>query len=74
MSKKEYAARCHCGDVRFSFMSEEITEGKRCNCSFCIRRGAVMSAKYIPAVDFRPHKNSEHLNKNLMEVDKTQSV
>lgn len=26
MNKKEYTARCHCGEVRFWFLSEEITE------------------------------------------------
>jgi hypothetical protein len=54
MAKKEYTARCHCGDLRFSFLSEEIKEGRRCNCSICIRKGAVVSAKYIPPEDFRP--------------------
>src|SRR5258708_39870218 len=39
----EYHARCHCGRVRFSFRSPEITAGKRCNCSLCVRRGAVLS-------------------------------
>lgn len=55
MAKRRYEARCHCGRIRFAFRSEEITTGKRCNCSICIRKGAVMSAKYIPAQDFEPH-------------------
>ena len=55
MAKKQYDGRCHCGRVRFSFRSEEITTGKRCNCSICIRKGAVMSSQYIPAEDFEPH-------------------
>jgi hypothetical protein len=33
--------------VRFTFRSEEITSGCRCNCSICIRKGIVMSAEYI---------------------------
>jgi hypothetical protein len=45
---RSYAGRCHCGAVRFRFRSEEITRGIRCNCSICIRRGAVMSAEWIP--------------------------
>jgi hypothetical protein len=53
----EYKARCHCGRVRFSFRSPEITAGKRCDCSLCVRRGAVLSWTYIPAVDFTPHDN-----------------
>lgn len=51
----DYKARCHCGRVRFSFRSPVITTGKRCNCSLCLRRGAVLSSSYIPTADFTPH-------------------
>jgi hypothetical protein len=44
---KTYDASCHCGSVRFKFTCEEITTGLRCNCSICIRRGAVMSSQYL---------------------------
>jgi hypothetical protein len=57
----EYKARCHCGRVRFSFRSPEIKTGKRCNCSLCVRRGAVLSPTYIPAVDFTPHHDLNDL-------------
>jgi hypothetical protein len=57
--KKKYTGRCHCGKIRFAFSSEEIKEGRRCNCSLCIRRGAVVSAHYILAKDFQPHPNTE---------------
>jgi hypothetical protein len=50
-----YQGRCHCGRVRFSFSSEPILFGARCNCSLCVRRGAVLSPKYIPESDFTPH-------------------
>lgn len=43
---------CHCGAVRFSFKSGPITRGVRCNCSICVRKGAVMSAQYFPPEDF----------------------
>ncbi len=46
---RTYRASCHCGAVRFTFTCEEITSGRRCNCSICIRKGAVMSSGY-----FRP--------------------
>src|SRR4051794_12532393 len=59
--KIKYTGRCHCGDIRFSFESEEIKEGKRCNCSLCIRRGAVMSSKYFPAEDFTANPHPERL-------------
>jgi hypothetical protein len=62
MSKREYKARCHCGRVRFSFRSEEIKTGLRCDCSICIRKGAVMSSKYIPTEDFHPHSDMSDLS------------
>jgi hypothetical protein len=52
---KRYEGRCHCGKIKFAFRSEPITNAKRCNCSICKRKGAVMSSKYIPAADFEPH-------------------
>lgn len=57
----QYQARCHCGCVRFSFRTPQITTGKRCNCSLCLRRGAVLSSIYIPAADFVPHSESGDL-------------
>ena len=51
MTTKTYNARCHCGAIRFTLTSEEITSGRRCNCSICIRKGAVMSAKYYRPSD-----------------------
>lgn len=61
MEKREYKARCHCGKVRFSFRAPEITKGARCNCSLCIRRGAVMSDTYFPATDFNPLKTLDEV-------------
>src|SRR5258708_38157438 len=46
MMTKTYRGGCHCGSLRFHLSSEEITKGRRCNCSMCIRKGAVMSARY----------------------------
>lgn len=62
MHKRDYTARCHCGRVRFSFRSEEIKTGIRCNCSICARKGSVMSSEYIPAGDFQPHSNLADLS------------
>ncbi len=56
-----YEGKCHCGRVGFSFESEPIATAKRCNCSICRRKGAVMSSKYIPASDFTPHANASDL-------------
>ena len=41
-----YRGSCHCGAVTFSFDDEPITTACRCNCSICVRRGAVMSDRY----------------------------
>ena len=57
---KTYTASCHCGAVRFTFTCEEITSGLRCNCSICIRRGAVMSSSYVRASDLQV-EGREHL-------------
>jgi hypothetical protein len=57
----DYQARCHCGRVRFSFRSPELTTGVRCDCSLCQRRGAVLSSRYIPREDFTPHRNKSDL-------------
>lgn len=47
-----YSGSCHCGTVRFRFLSEPITTGRRCNCSICNRKGAVMSTLYYPPEAF----------------------
>jgi hypothetical protein len=48
---RSYSASCHCGLVRFSFRSEPITTGRRCNCSICIRKGTLWSFGYFPPED-----------------------
>jgi len=42
-----YTGSCHCGAIRFRFESDTITSGVRCNCSICVRKGTVMSARYL---------------------------
>jgi hypothetical protein len=46
---RTYHGHCHCGALRFSLVTDEITDGIRCNCSFCARKGAVMSTRYYTA-------------------------
>jgi hypothetical protein len=48
-----YEGSCHCGAVQFSFESEPITKGLRCNCSLCARKGAMMTPEVIPPQDFK---------------------
>ena len=45
---KTYHGKCHCGNISFSFKHDKIKSGIRCNCSFCIRRGAVMTDFAMP--------------------------
>jgi len=56
---KTYKGSCHCGDVKFSFKQDEITEGLRCNCSICKRRGAIMGNFVIPPNDLTINLNND---------------
>ena len=47
-----YKGSCHCGAIRFEYQGEPIERGLRCNCSICIRKGAVMTAEAIPPERF----------------------
>ncbi len=51
MSMQPYKGSCHCGAIRFSFEVEPFTQGVRCNCSFCSRRGTMVHA--VPAEQFK---------------------
>ncbi len=50
---KQYQGSCHCGAVKFTFPSEEISSGLRCNCSMCVRKGALMSDFVIPEASLK---------------------
>lgn len=54
---KHYQGRCHCGAVKFSYDGDEITSGLRCNCSYCSRRGALMSPEAIAPERFKIEAN-----------------
>jgi hypothetical protein len=57
-----YRGRCHCGAVRFAFRAEQpITTGVRCNCSLCIRRGAVMSSMWVAPEAFEELEGLDRL-------------
>ena len=38
---KEYHGSCHCGSVKFTVVTN-TESALRCNCSLCIRKGAIM--------------------------------
>lgn len=44
---QQYQGSCHCGAVRFSYEGEELHKGVRCNCSICVRKGALMNTEPI---------------------------
>lgn len=47
-----YRGRCHCGAVQWTMTCDSITKGVRCNCSVCVRKGALMSPVWHPASAF----------------------
>lgn len=52
--------RCHCGAVEFELEVENgIGTMRRCNCSICRKKGAVMGS--VPLDKLRVVKGSEHL-------------
>jgi len=44
---QDFKGKCHCGAIRFSYQGEEISKGIRCNCSICVRKGALMTTEVI---------------------------
>jgi hypothetical protein len=44
-----YLGNCHCGSLQFQ-VDTDLTDPVRCNCSFCIRRGAILQK--VPAERF----------------------
>jgi len=38
---KQYQGSCHCGSVKFE-IETNLDSAIRCNCSLCIRKGAIM--------------------------------
>ncbi|TWO80580.1 hypothetical protein CBW56_09075 [Denitratisoma oestradiolicum] len=49
MTMEKHHGSCHCGAVAFEVVSD-FSSPYRCNCSFCIRRGATMQR--VPASNF----------------------
>ena len=50
--------RCHCGAVQFE-VEGDLRPFVRCNCSICIRKGAVMG--YVPEDRFKLLGGEDHL-------------
>ncbi|MBK8510165.1 MAG: GFA family protein [Candidatus Competibacter sp.] len=58
---QSHQGSCHCGAVRFSYRGEKIERGLRCNCSLCVRKGAMMSAEIIAPENFKIEAGEEAL-------------
>jgi len=58
---QEYTGSCHCGAVHFRFQSDQdLSQGLRCNCSLCQRKGAAMTVEAV-APDQVQIEASSHL-------------
>ncbi|RUR36501.1 GFA family protein [Vreelandella populi] len=56
----KHRATCHCGMVELEIgLPDGLVDPKRCNCSICVRKGAVMA--YVPVSGLRVIKGAEHL-------------
>lgn len=56
----KHRATCHCGIVELELdLPDGLVDPKRCNCSICARKGAVMA--YVPLRSLRVVKGAEHL-------------
>ncbi|SDO44950.1 Uncharacterized conserved protein [Vreelandella arcis] len=56
----KHKATCHCGMVELELdLPEGLVDPKRCNCSICRRKGAVMA--YVPLSGLRILRGAEHL-------------
>lgn len=45
MTDTSYKAQCHCGGVELSLsLPEGLVDPRRCDCSMCRRRGAIVAS------------------------------
>ncbi|MGI1670631.1 MAG: GFA family protein [Neptuniibacter sp.] len=57
-----YSGSCHCGAVKFHFTAHTIADGLRCNCSICLKKGALMSNFFIAPEDLKIEAPEEVLS------------
>jgi len=56
----KHRATCHCGSVELELdLPQGIVNPRRCDCSICRRKGAVVASVYLDGI--RIVKGSEHL-------------
>ena len=56
-----YQGNCHCGNITFEFQAETITQGLRCNCSLCKRKGTVMLPYTLKSEDLKIKVDNDSL-------------
>ncbi len=66
---KTYQGSCHCGVVKYE-VKGEFTEGMRCNCSHCQRKGFLLA--FVPESDFnllqgKDNLTTYHFNKHHID-------
>lgn len=59
VAMKSHIGTCHCGSVEFHVESD-LADPVQCNCSFCIRRGALLQK--VPAERFKVIQGDEILS------------
>ena len=59
----KYKGSCHCGAIQFQFEGPEITEGVRCNCSICRRKGATMTTYTVESGNISIEASEKILSK-----------
>jgi hypothetical protein len=55
---KTHQGSCHCGSVRYE-VTAEFTEGMRCNCTHCKRKGFLLA--FVPESSFTLKSGEENL-------------
>ena len=51
--RKQHAAACHCGTVRFRVrLTDEFNTIRRCTCSYCRMRGAIAASAALSDIEF----------------------
>lgn len=59
--RPKHRARCHCGGVEFELdLPDGLIDVRRCDCSFCRRRGAVVA--FVPLAGIKIVKGAELLS------------
>ena len=68
----KHKGSCHCGAIRFEFFGPAITEGVRCNCSLCERKGAMMATFTLTAKELSISSEQDALVKYQFGTDAAQ--